>query len=256
MRFGTHAACRCYEDIFAVRIHAHTAAHENRVRILKLQTPEELQSISNLAHWIEGAMFAVVALLALLQALGYAQSRGVRYVWPGLILVAGVFLPAFILLQRGISGIGTTWGLVIRDPQQREHFAMAVLLLTAGFAEVLLRTKKSRAAVWKFVSPMALAMIGVMFFVHTEYGTPDAIAEAARKHVYMGLAIFLAGLFKIAEILWRGRFGWLAFPWIAMLLVAALLLLTYREPAGAYRTTGPNAANFTLSPRLQLSSSQ
>lgn len=197
-------------------------------------------------------MFAVVALLALLQAFGYAQSRGVQYVWPGLILVAGIFLPAFILLQRGISGIGTTWSLVIRDPQQREHFGMAVLLLAAGLAEVVLRTNTARAAAWKFVAPVALTIIGAMFFVHTEYGTPEAVAEAARKHAYMGMAILLAGLFKGAEILWQKRFSWLAFPWIAMLLVAALLLLTYREPAGAYRTTRPNTANFRFSPQLKL----
>ena len=196
-------------------------------------------------------MFAIVALLALLQAFGYAQTRGIQYVWPGLILIAGVFLPAFILLQRGISGIGTTWSLVIRDPQQREHFVMAVLLLAAGLAEVLLRTEKSRASGWKFVSPVALAIIGAMFFVHTEYGTPDAVAEAARKHAYMGIAILLSGLFKGAEILWQRRFSWLAFPWIAMLLVAALLLLTYREPTGAYRTTGPNAASFRFTPAIE-----
>jgi hypothetical protein len=221
------------------------------------QTPEELQWISNLAHWIEGGLFAIVALLALLQTFGYAQSRGLQYVWPGLILIAGVFLPAFILLQRGVGGIGTTWNLVIRDPQQREHFAMAVLLLAAGLGEMLLRTNKTRATVWKFVSPVALAIIGAMFFVHTEYGTPEAIAEAGRKHAYMGFAILLAGIFKGAEVVWRKRFGWLAFPWIAMLLVAAVLLMTYREPRGAYRTTTASTAkNFRLSPAIKTFASQ
>ena len=215
------------------------------------QTPEELQWISNLAHWIEGGMFAIVGVLALFQAFGYAQSRGIQYVWPGLILVGGIFLPAFILLQRGISGIGTTWNLVIRDPQQREHFAMAIFLLAAGVAEILLRTSKSRAAAWKFVSPVALAIIGIVFLFHTEYGTPEAVAEATRKHIYMGFAILLAGLFKVADVLWRKRFAWLVFPWIAMLLVAALLLITYREPPGAYRTTEPTTEMLDLAPRLR-----
>ena len=215
------------------------------------QTPEELQWISNIAHWIEGGMFAIVGLIALLQTFGYAQSRGIQYLWPGLILVAGVFLPVFILLQRGISGVGTTWNLVVRDPQQREHFAMAVLLLVAGLAEVLLRTKKSRAAIWKFVAPIALATIGVLFFVHTEYGTPEAVTEAARKHNYMGSAILLGGLFKGADVLWRKRFAWLAFPWIAMLLVASVLLITYREPPGAYRRSGPSARNSRFSPTIE-----
>ena len=75
---------------------------------MELQTPEQLQWVSNLAHWIVGAMFAVVALIALFQAFGYLQSKSAQYLWPGLILIAGVFLPAYILLQRGLDEIGTT----------------------------------------------------------------------------------------------------------------------------------------------------
>lgn len=200
-----------------------------------LQTPEQLQWISNLAHWIEGGMFAIVALIALLQALGYLKSKGAQYLWPGLVLISGVFLPAYILLQRGPGGIGITWNLVIRDPQQREHFLMALLLLAAGLAEVLDRTKLLQTKLRKFVAPAAFIAIGFLFFIHTEYGTPEAIAESVRKHTYFGFVIALAGLFKAAEVLWQRRFKWLAYPWIALLFVAALMLITYREPYGAYR---------------------
>ena len=206
---------------------------------MELQTPEELQWISNLAHWIEGGMFAVVGLIALVQALGYAQSKGAQYLWPGLILMAGIFLPIYILLQRGPDQIGTTWNLVIRDPQQREHFLMALLLLAIGGVETLFRKNLLRFAVWKFVAPIALIVIGILLLFHTEYGTLEAMAEAARKHAYMGFVIILAGVLKAADVHWRSKFSWLAFPWIAMLLIAALLLVTYREPAGAYRTEGP-----------------
>ena len=203
---------------------------------MELQTPEELQWISNLAHWIEGGMFAVVALIALMQALGYAQSKGAQYLWPGLILLAGVFLPAYILLQRGLDGIGVTWSLVIRDPQQREHFLMSLMLLAAGLAEVLNRTKLLQTKLRKFVAPAAFIAIGFLFFIHTEYGTPEAVAESVLKHKYLGLVIAVAGLSKAADVLWRRRFPWLAFLWIAMLFIAALMLITYREPEGAYRS--------------------
>lgn len=76
----------------------------------------------------------------------------------------------------------------------------------------------------------------MLLFFHTEDGTPEAVYEAARKHVYLGLVIILAGVFKAAEVLWRRRFKWIAFPWIALLFLAALMLITYLEPAGAYKT--------------------
>ncbi len=212
-----------------------------------LQTPEQLQWASNLAHWIEGAMFAIVALIALLQALDYLKSKGAQYLWPGLVLISGVFLPAYILLQRGPGGIGTTWNLVIRDPQQREHFLMALLLLAAGFAEVLDRTKLLQTKLRKFVAPAAFIAIGLLLFVHTEYGTPEAVAESVVNHRYQGAVIVLAGLLKMAEVLWQRRHKWLAYPWIAMLFVAALLLITYREPDGAYRTGQSSQSSLTQS---------
>lgn len=182
-------------------------------------------------------MFATVAVIALLQALGYAQSKGAQYLWPGLILIAGIFLPAYILLQRGFDRIGITWNLVIRDPQQREHFLMALLLLAAGLAEVLDRAKLLVTNLLKFVAPAAFVAIGLLFVFHTEYGTPEAIAESVLKHRYLGVVIAMAGLLKAADVLWRKRFKWLAFPWILLLFVAALMLITYREPPGAYKTS-------------------
>ncbi|MGH9931481.1 MAG: hypothetical protein ACREA9_19920 [Pyrinomonadaceae bacterium] len=211
-----------------------------------LETPEQLQWISNLAHWIEGGMFGVVAVMALLQAFGRANSRGAQYVWPGLVFIAGLFLPSYILLQRGPDEIGVTWAAVIRDPQQREHFLMALLLLTAGLAEILIRAKVRRTKLWGLVAPSAFFAIGVVLFVHTEYGTPEAIAESVQTHRYMGVVIALAGVFKAADVLWRKTFRWLAFPWIALLLIAALLLITYREPYGAYRISAPIKGEYAV----------
>lgn len=188
-------------------------------------------------------MFGVVAVMALLQVFGYANSKGAQYVWPALVFVAGLFLPVYIVLQRGLDQIGVTWAAVIRDSQQREHFLMALLSLAAGLAEILRGATLPRAKRWGLVAPSAFIAIGVVLFVHTEYGTPEAVAESVLKHRYMGVVIALAGMFKAADVLWRKTFRWLAFPWIALLLIAALLLMTYREPAGAYRTSTPMCPN-------------
>lgn len=182
-------------------------------------------------------MFATVAVIAFFQALGYLRSHGAQYLWPGLVFAAGVFLPAYILLQRGFSGIGVTWSLVIRDPQQREHFLMALLLVAVGLSQILVRRAMRPEIVCKFLGPAALAAIGVILIFHTEYGTPEAIAESEMKHGYLGLVIILAGVMKAADVLWCKRFKWLAYPWIFLLVIAAIMLLGYREPKGAYRTS-------------------
>jgi len=47
--------------------------------------------------------------------------------------------------------------------------------------------------------------------------------------------VILVALFRGAEVLWQPKNKWLAYPWIIGLFVAAALLITYREPYGAYR---------------------
>ena len=202
------------------------------------QTPEELQFISNVAHWVEGGIVGVVALLCLAEALGYGEGRA-RYLWPGLILTAWLFLPPYLLLQSGVGGVGAAAGFLLRDAQQREHLLMAGLLLWAGAAEVLRRAGVLEGGRWRFVWPAALLLLGAVFAAHTQYGTPEAVAWSRTWHLYAGGTIALAGVLKTAEALWGRKFRWLAFPWTVVLLIAALLLVTYREPAGAFRTSRP-----------------
>jgi hypothetical protein len=153
-----------------------------------------------------------------------------------LIVVAGVFLPIYILLQRGLDQVGANWNFVIHDPQQRQHIFMALLLVIAGIAELLVRSKTVQGRLWKFVAPLALLVIGITLLFHTQYGTPEAVAEAMRKHHYQGITVILVGVFRVADLLWRQSQKWLAYGWIVFLFMAAALLITYREPWGAYRT--------------------
>jgi hypothetical protein len=83
-----------------------------------------------------------------------------------------------------------------------------------------------------------LLVIGVTLLFHTQYGTPEAVAESMRKHHYQGASVILVALFRTADILWQHK-KWLAYPWIIFLFITAALLITYREPYGAYRTVPP-----------------
>lgn len=203
---------------------------------MEIQTPEQLQFVSNLAHWIEGVIFATVALIALLRARGHMKWKGAQYVWPSLIVMAGLFLPAYIVLRPGFDQVGVTWSFVVNDPQQREHFLMALFLVLAGSAEIVSEAKIVQGRVWKLITPAALLGIGAVLLVHTEYGTPQAIAESVTQHRYQGSLVILVGGFKAAEVLWQQRIKWLAYPWIILLFITAALLINYREPDGAYRT--------------------
>lgn len=202
---------------------------------MELQTPEELQFVSNLAHWIEGTIFALVAIIAFLRVRGWATWKGSQYLWPGLIVTAGLFLPVYIILQIGSNQVGTL-DFVVNDPQQLEHGAMALLLILAGAAELLAEAGIVQGKVWKFAAPAALVSIGILLFFHTEYGTPEAIAEAVTQHRYQGSLVILVGIAKAAEALWQRNVRWLAYPWIILLVITAALLISYREPPGAYRT--------------------
>lgn len=183
---------------------------------------------SNIGHWIEGGIFLIVSGIALLQAVGYLKNK--PHLWPSFILGAGLFLPLFAFSHH-IGELGLAWRATILDPQQRQHMFMAILLTIAGFAE-LMRVKHIKSA-WRVVFPAVLIAIGVLFLTHPQHGTSEAVIKAALIHKYLGAVLVLSGIFRGAEIL-RPNKKWLKYPWIIFLVMAAVLLISYREPQGAY----------------------
>lgn len=74
-------------------------------------------------------------------------------------------------------------------------------------------------------------MTGVTFLGHTQHGRGPAVAHAVLRHRILGLTV-TAGLLRLAELAaGTGTFGWL---WPIALLAAALQLVIYREPPGAF----------------------
>lgn len=209
---------------------------ESLAIVLKLHTPEELVFYSNVAHWIEGAIFLIVAMVALLQIFGYLKNK--LYLWPSLILIAGLFLPLFAFSHH-LGELELAWQATIYDPQQRQHMFMALLMSIAGFSELM--RLKYRESLWKFVLPVVLSIIGVLFLTHPQHGTSDAVLQAALIHKYLGSVLVLSGVFRALEMLWQNKNKkWLAYPWLIFLTFAAALLISYREPQGAYMPMDQN----------------
>jgi hypothetical protein len=205
-------------------------------------TPDEMQQLSNLAHWIEGAVLGAAALIALAQAAGRLTGHRARYLWPGVVLGAGIFLLAYLLLpHHGAARARAQWAFVLGDPQQRQHVVLAALATLGGAAELAYRAGRLPAWGWQLVWPLAAAVIGGMFALHTQHGMDEAVARAVLMHRILGSLLIATGALRIAELFWVRRASWLAFGWGATLLAAAVLLALYREPEGAYREGGSSA---------------
>lgn len=209
--------------------------NEGRHRMDQLHTPEELRKLSNLGHWVEGVIFGVVGLSALIEVATSIGGGGTRYVWPVFILFAGVFLPFYILLHHGLGKVGLVWRTTTADPQQRQHLIMAVLLFASGAVETLRVFRWVSDPGWAYVWPAALGVIGALFITHAQHGTHSAVVSSVRTHRVLGITILLAGVAKAVHEVMDSGWG---FIWPLLMLCAAAQLLLYREPPGAYEIAG------------------
>ena len=212
---------------------------ESLASMYKLHTPEELQLYSNIAHRVEGILFLIIGIIVVLQALDYLRNSKARYLWPVFILVSGLFLPIFTFSHH-FDEMALAWKATIYDPQQLQHLIMSILITIAGVAEVIYLRGQGKNKLLQFVFPLAVGVIGILFITHPQHGTSEAVLRAAATHMYLGTALVLAGIFKAIEVIQRGAKKWLTFSWAFFLTIAALLLLSYREPEGAYM---PNAVS-------------
>ena len=185
-------------------------------------TPEEMRRLSNLAHIIEGALLAIVGLLALLVNLSTFQWASIA--WPILIFIAGIML-LFLLYPLHPA---SEWRLIWHDAQQRQHTIIAVAVAVAGVAQLLSSSIPGLSYVW----PIAIIITGGLFLFHAQHGTSDAAARAVRQHRILGSTLIIAGLLNFFEVVSGARFA--AILWPMVLLIAAVQLLLYREPEGAY----------------------
>lgn len=179
--------------------------------------PEEQRRLSNLGHWIEGLLLAVVGILALLNNISGVAWAAMA--WRILLLVAGILLLILIYPRHPL----VDWLSIWKDPQQRQHTIMALAITVAGATEL---------AGWKLIWPLATLMIGALFLTHTQHGQSEAISRAVLIHRILGITLILAGLLILAENI--TSVAVFATLWPIVLLAAAAQLLIYREPEGAF----------------------
>lgn len=189
-------------------------------------TPDERRRLSNLGHIIEGLLLGAVGVLALLGNIGIVSWASTA--WPILILVAGIVLLILIYPRHPLMD----WHAIWQDGQQRQHTLIAIIIAVAGAAELL----RSSGSAWVYVWPAATILIGVLFLVHEQHGTSAAATKAVWLHRLLGLTVIVAGLLRLGEIISGASL--FAILWPLALLAAAMQLILYREPQGAYEHGG------------------
>lgn len=187
-------------------------------------SPEERRMLSNIGHWVEGAVLGGAGGLGALDAarpdLGWPRRWS-----PRLAIGAGAALGGMIL--GGSLHHGGPRRYLRHEHQDREHLTMAAAIAAGGAIEEF---GPGRAA--GLGTAGALGVVGQMFLTHEQHGAGEAREQAERTHRRLGVSLIAAGVAKGADALdvpgpWRT-------VWPVLALGVSAQLLAYREPEGAY----------------------
>lgn len=194
-----------------------------------MHSPESVRRASNFVHNMMGIIIGTAATLSLLYEAGVFVNI-LAYLPSALLTISGAFLTVFLLLHHGTRNLKLTLKALWIDPQQRQHLIMGMLITLAGFMEFLRTLRRPLKKILGLTLPGALVAIGFMFLTHPQHGTVESIRWSKRYHNVLGSLIALAGILKAINILLSS----LRYLWSGVLLLAALLLVIYKEPEGSY----------------------
>lgn len=202
--------------------------------------PEFLRRASTIAHRVLGGLAGVAGVLALGQGIS-GNSRALHVWWSGTITVLGLLFVLFLLFHHGLRLLPAWLADLSEDPQQRQHLTMGLLIVAGGFAEFVRAQGWTTSAIAGYVWPLALVIIGILFVRHPQHGTEAALTRSVRFHRNLGLTLILAGLLAGGSVLRPAGIAMTLWP--VVLIVGALLLVSYREPEGAWEDTAPGHAS-------------
>ncbi len=193
-----------------------------------------MRRTSDLAHRTEGIILCLAALIAVIQSFGVMNRGAATLAWPGLIAFAGAALMIYMVApHHGMDHAREQWRFVSGDDQQRQHLLIALLGFLGGGVELLHRTG-TLSNRWETAWPASLLAVGLVFVLHAQHGEGTAMKRAVILHRLLGSFLIGAGVLRLAEIWMRPGPRWPAISWGLMLFFAGIILIAYREPAGAY----------------------
>jgi putative copper resistance protein D len=188
---------------------------------------------SEFNHHLAGVFLLLIGLSELRQALGWPVLAWTRFLLPGALGVASVFL--LIWSDHDAWPIGSmTFAQTFlgTDPEVLQHKTYAVLAFTVGLIEFLRRLGWFAHAVWTVPLPIFAVVGGLMLFAHS-HGEHPAAHKIALHHVMMGTMAITAGSSKLISG-WRQRQlaterSYWELIWAILVLVIGVQLLFYSE---------------------------
>lgn len=211
----------------------HGHHHESSPSASQWEGSREGIAYSEFNHHLAGVFLLLIGLSELRQALGWPVLTWTRFLLPGALAVAGLFL--LIWSDHDAWPIGsmtfaeTFFG---KDPEVLQHKTYGVLALAVGTIEFLRRLGRSATAVWTVPLPIFAVVGGFMLFSHS-HGDHPAADKIALHHLMMGTMAIIAGSSKLISG-WRQRQlaterSYWELVWAILVLVIGVQLLFYSE---------------------------
>ena len=188
---------------------------------------------SEFNHHLAGIFLLLIGLSELRQALGWPVLAWTRFLLPGALGVAGLFL--LIWSDHDSWPIGSMTFVQTfsgSDPEVLQHKTYGVLALAVGAVEFLRRLGFFAHAVWTVPLPVFAVVGGLMLFAHS-HGDHPAAHKITLHHLIMGVMAITAGSSKLISG-WRQRQlaterSYWEIIWAGLVLAIGLQLLFYSE---------------------------
>jgi hypothetical protein len=175
---------------------------------------------AEIAHWLFAAGFLFFALVLLAEAIVGAETFRRRpwraYLWPSLLLFAGVWLWVITIF----SAFSTLHLLA--------HSIWAQAATAAGAVQLAVVRGRLVSAYWSLVTAAGLVVTGAAFLVHEQNGW--LFARSAFLHHLIGWTMVVAALFPLGAAFRPRKPVW-AFGFAATWVAIAVMLFADRDVA-------------------------
>jgi putative copper resistance protein D len=188
---------------------------------------------SEFNHHLAGILILIIGFSELRQAMAIPFWAWTRFLLPGALLTAGVFLLVWSDHDAwpigSLSFMQTFFG---GNSEVFQHKSYGILSLTVGTIELLRRLGQIGHAVWATPLPVFAVIGGLMLFGHS-HGVHPSAHNIAMDHAIMGTMAVTAGSSKLLSDWFRSpshaRVSKWELLWAGLIVLIGMQLLMYSE---------------------------